>query len=175
MPAYLQKMWTIPVPCFPSLHEKIRLYQRAQSGGWTSIEIRNPAEYIPAGGTSVFHLGRNPLPIARRYWFLKQFKNQRWCWNRQVSWLRFIAASNLPGSLQWHILTGSSYSGGTAPALTGFLLKSCDTYSLSYAIFMFILALLFFFLSIRVFRLHSYLTIIKYFIINKQETRLRNS
>ena len=39
-------------------------------------------------------------------------------------------------AFQWYFLADSSYSGGTAPASTGFPIKSCDTYSLSYSIFM---------------------------------------
>lgn len=41
--------------------------------------------------------------------------------------------------LQWHIMRDSSYSGGTAPAYTGFPIKSYDTCFLSYLVFMLIL------------------------------------
>lgn len=39
---------------------------------------------------------------------------------------------------QWHMMTGSSYSGGTASAYTEFLIKSFDTCSLAILNFLFL-------------------------------------
>jgi len=107
--------------CAYHLHRKEKTGAKNCTGDRSIPKLIDEIPYPSLAGTDFEHISSKPTVMLKQAVLLAQ-----------------IHRPSKPSqkTFQWYFLVDSSYSGGTAPAYTGFPIKSCDTCSLPYLIFM---------------------------------------